>query len=175
MHFQSNTSDVIHIFSSPLSSVNPYNTIEFDGITPRLNRYNHEQNYLTEPSCSERNQRHAREKVPFILLLCDKPDCSIFHRPFRFRLKAYENSCFKSSSSTSLFIAVNICILNDLGIECCLGHFIQRFVEKFFFVFQDGLCLNFGCYYFCNLLDKCGYNFSTPIAQIYLNCFINRI
>lgn len=123
----------MNILSSPLSTVNPCNTIEFDGTTPRLNRYNYEQNYLTEPSCSERNQRCAREQVPFILLLCDKPDCCIFHRRFSFKLKAYENSCFKSSSSTSLFIAVNICIFPDRGIECCLGHFIGRFVGIFFF------------------------------------------
>lgn len=156
----------MNTLSSPLSNLNPCNTIEFDGITPRLNRYNYEQNYLTEPSCSERNQRRAKEPVPFILYFCDKPDCCIFHRHFRFKLKAYENSCFKSSSSTSLLIAVNICILPDMGIECSLGHFIRRFVEFYFFC---------GCYYFCNLLGKCGCNFLSPIAQICLNCFINRI
>lgn len=122
----------MNILSSPLSNLNPCNTIEFDGIPPRLNRYNYEQNYLTEPSCSERNQRHAKEPVPFILYFCDKPDCCIFHRRFRFKLKAYENN-FNSSSSTSLFIAVNICILLDMGIECFLSHFIGRFVGIFFF------------------------------------------
>lgn len=155
----------MNILSSPLSNLNPCNTIEFDGITPRLNRYNYEQNYLTEPSCSERNQRRAKEPVPFILYFCDKPDCCIFHRHFRFKLKACENSCFKSISSTSLFIAVNTCILSDIGFECCLGRFIGRFVGNFFF----------GCYYFSNLLGKCGYNFLSPIVQIHLNCFINRI
>lgn len=81
----------MNTLSSPLSNLNPCNTIEFDGITPRLNRYNYEQNYLTEPSCSERNQRRAKEPVPFILYFCDKPDCCIFHRHFKFNLKAYEN------------------------------------------------------------------------------------
>lgn len=156
----------MNILSSPLSNLNPCNTIEFDGIPPRLNRYNYEQNYLTEPSCSERNQRHAKEPVPFILYFCDKPDCCIFHRRFRFKLKAYKNN-FNSSSSTSLFIAVNICILLDMGIECFLSHFIGRFVGFFFFFL--------GWYCFCNLLGKYGYNFLSPIAQIYLNCFINRI
>lgn len=162
----------MNILSSPLSNLNPCNTIEFDGIPPRLNRYNYEQNYLTEPSCSERNQRHAKEPVPFILYFCDKPDCCIFHRHFRFKLKAYENSCFNSSSSKSLFIAVQYMKVQYMHFtwhgNWVFSRSLYREICWIFFFF-------FGCYYFCNLLDKCGYNFLSLIDQIYLNFSINRI
>lgn len=118
--------------------------------------------------------------MPFLHLFRDRPDCSIFHRHFRFKLMAYENTCTESSkSSTSQLIAVNICILTDRGIGVAYvtvyGGFLALYLVVGWFFFPERILPKLWLLRFLNLLGKCNYNFLTPVAQICLNCFINRM
>lgn len=147
-----------------------------------LKTINYEQNYLTESSYLERIQRCTRGKVPFLHLFRDRPVCSMFHRQSRFKLMAFENTSFESSkSSTSQLIAVNTCILTDWRIGAAqvtvYGGFLALYlvVGCFFFSFPERILPKLWLLLFLKLLGKCSYNFLTTVAQIYLNCFINRI